>query len=139
MKIYIISAFVLCSVFQSYAQDRDEKLFYQQRLEKFNRIKKVGVSLTAIGGIAIILGLALNAEENHDNLSTGPNSGQKDNEGLSNGEKVIIGGLFLAGPGVPLWIIGGNGESKYSEKLRTVSIRSNVNQKQVSITLAYRF
>ena len=139
MKIYIVGAFMLCFVFQSYAQQRDEKLFYEQRLEKFKRIKKVGVGLTAIGSIAVILGVALNAEEGHDNFSTGPNSGQKDGEGLSDGEMVIIGGLFLVGPGVPLWIIGGNGESKYSEKLRAISIRTNMNQKQVALTLTYRF
>ena len=139
MKIYIISAFILCFVFQSYAQQRDEKVFYEQRLEKFKRIKKVGVALTAVGGLAVLIGVALSAEENYDNSSsTNPNYTPKD-EGLSPGEITTIGGLFLIGPGVPLWIIGGNGESKYKEKLKAVSIRTNMNQKQVALTLTYRF
>lgn len=139
MKKYVISAFMLCSVFQSYAQQMDEKLFYKQRIEKFKRIKQVGVGLTAIGGVALFVGVALTAKDNHDNVSTNPNYSPPEDDGLSRGEITTIGSLFLIGPGVPLWIIGEKGESRYNKKLRAVSIRTNMNQAQVAMTLTYRF
>ena len=138
MKIFILSVCMLCFIFSSQAQQNDEKAFYQQRLEKFKRIKKVGVGLTAVGGVALCAGLILAANDDADDFSTNPYSNQKD-EGLSPGEITAISSVFLIGPGIPLWIVGSQGQSKYHAKLRTVSLKPGIKSQSVAITLTFKF
>src|SRR5688572_22578267 len=121
MKILFVCICMLCLIFKSQAHQSDEKTFYQQRLEKFARIKKVGAGLTAVGGVALCVGLVLAANNDNDDFATNPYSNQKD-EGLSPGEITAISSVFLIGPGIPLWIVGSQGESKYRAQLRTVSL-----------------
>jgi hypothetical protein len=52
---------------------------------------------------------------------------------------MIVGGFFLLGPGIPLWIAGGQGEAKYNQKLKAVSVRTNLNPRHAAIAVTYRF
>ena len=138
MKIFIVNAFILCFVFQSYAQQIDKKLFYKQRVEKFKRIKNYGVGLTALGGVALIVGLALNASDKNDGVTYNPGYNQQSDD-VKAGEITIVASFFLLGPGIPLWIIGDKGESKYNQKLKAVSIGANMNLGHRGVALTYRF
>lgn len=137
MKTAILSVCLLCFT-QSRAQQQDQKEFYQQRVEKFKRIKNLGVGLTAVGGAALCVGLVLAANNDNDDLTIHPQGNQND-EGLSAGELTAIGSIFLIGPGIPLCIVGSQGESKYRAKLRSVGLMPSIKSQSVAITLTYKF
>mgnify|MGYP003575603488 CR=1 FL=1 len=137
MKIFLLTVCLLVFIFRSTAQEVDEKAFYQQRFEKFKRIKNLGIGLTAVGGVALAVGLVLHANNDRQDFTSNPYSYQKE-EGLSTGEVTAIGSLFLIGPGIPLCIVGSQGESKYKAKLRTVSLIPSIKSQRVAITLRFK-
>ena len=136
MKIFLLSVCLLGVIIQSMAQHQDDKAFYQNRIQKFQRIKKLGVGLTAVGGVALIAGLVIDASNRDNSTSIHPT---QEEDRLTVGEVTAIGSLFLIGPGIPLCIVGSKGESKYKAKLRAVSVLPNITSLQVGVTLAYNF
>jgi hypothetical protein len=136
MKIFLLSVCLLGVIIQSMAQHQDDKAFYQNRIQKFQRIKKLGVGLTAVGGVALIAGLVIDANNRDNSTSIHPT---QEEDRLTVGEVTAIGSLFLIGPGIPLCIVGSKGESKYKAKLRAVSVLPNITSLQVGVTLAYNF
>lgn len=63
----------------------------------------------------------------------------QENDSPSAGDITIVSSLFLIGPGVPLWIVGGQGESKYRKKFRAISFTPRMNKKGVAVALTYKF
>jgi hypothetical protein len=137
MKIFIFHAFIFFFVFQSSAQQIDEK-FYKHRVEKFKRIKNYGVGLTALGGVALLVGLAMTASDENDGQTFNSGYNQQSDD-VKAGEVITVGSFFLLAPGIPLWIIGGKGESKYNQKQKAVSVRANMDFQQRGVALSYRF
>ena len=101
MKIFIVNAFIFCFLFQTYAQQVDQKLFYRQRVEKFSRIKNVGLALTALGGVALIVGLTLTASDKNEGPTYNPGYNQPQDK-VTPGKITTIASFFLLGPG-GLW------------------------------------
>jgi hypothetical protein len=55
------------------------------------------------------------------------------------GAVLFVGGCVSLGVGIPLWIVGGVQQKKYSAKPQQLSVRINATPQNQGLTLTYRF
>ena len=110
---------------------QDDKLLYSGKVEKYRKMKGLGTSLTVLGGVLLVVGVATIVN------STTYSSGSTSN--ADTGLVAYFLGVAGLGSGIPLWIVGAHQQRKYSKKLEGLSFRFNLNPQRKGLTLAYRF
>ena len=118
----------------------DNKLFYAGKVEKYRKMKGTGATLTVMGGILLVVGVAtlLNVSSNTYVNSYG--STQTTTSGnAATGAVAYLLGLGGLGAGIPLWIVGAHQQRKYSKRLEGFTLRFNMNPQGKGLTLACRF
>ena len=130
MKIFLCAC-LLVLVFQSYAQQMDERLFYLEKVEKYRRLKTAGVFLSVAGSIAlVVVGVRLSEDDFYYYHS------DEDDYAMA---LTAVAGVSALGAGIPLWIVGGYNQSKYNEKMKRVSIGMRIDSGSKGLSLTYRF
>lgn len=109
----------------------DERLFYLEKVEKYKRMKTVGVVLSVAGTIAMIAAVAMVNEDDYTGYYT-------DDDDYSEAV-VAVAGVSALGAGIPLWIVGAHNQNKYEQKLKNVSIGMRITPQSRGLTLTYRF
>ena len=105
-----------------------EKVDYAAQVEKYRKMKNVGTALTVVGSVLFVSGLVTmyNATDVYDGI-------------LGTGAVLFVGGCVSLGAGIPLWIVGGVQQKKYSAKPQQLSVRINATPQNQGLTLTYRF
>ncbi len=118
----------------------DNKLFYAGKVEKYRKMKGTGATLTVVGGILLVVGIAtlVNATSNSYTNSYGSTSTSTSNNAATGAVAYLLG-LGGLGAGIPLWIVGAHQQRKYSKRLEGFTLRFNMNPQGKGLTLACRF
>src|SRR5258706_14897128 len=118
----------------------DNKLFYAGKVEKYRKMKGTGATLTVVGGILLVVGIAtlVNATSNSYTNSYGTTSTSTSNNAATGAVAYLLG-LGGLGAGIPLWIVGAHQQRKYSKRLEAFTLRFNMNPQGKGLTLACRF
>jgi hypothetical protein len=127
---------IICTVLgllnsRLYAQQNTEtieKVDYAAQAEKYRKMKNVGTALTVVGSVLFVSGLVTmhNATDLYDGI-------------FGTGAVLFVGGCVSLGVGIPLWIVGGVQQKKYSAKPQQLSVRINATPQNQGLTLTYRF
>lgn len=132
MKALTILIFVILVSLQATAQENQDKIFLQAKIQKAKDMKGGGIALTAVGGILCFSGLITMARS-LDVWDSEQNDKYKTGETLFG-----VGGICLGG-GIPLLIVGAKNERKYKRALQTLSVQLNANSQSKGLTFTYRF
>jgi hypothetical protein len=114
-----------------------DKLLYAKKVEKYRKMRNVGVVMLVSGVVAAGVGIS----KISNSTSTQVNGVYTYDPQTTVGAVLFIGGGCLAGAGVPLSIVGAVKTRKYQEKLNAVSLSVNVapHCQQYGLTLRYTF
>jgi hypothetical protein len=135
---YLFALILLAFSFKTFAQDNNDKLFVQQQLAKYKRIKTTGTVLTIAGGVLAIVGIAnLSSAEYHYDPYTGQRT--TTDPKATSGALMFLGGTGLLGAGIPLTIVGSVKSKKLQRKLDGLTFNFKMTPQQRGLTLAYRF
>jgi len=117
----------------------DNKLFYAGKVEKYRKMKGTGATLTVVGGILLVVGIAtlVNATSNSYNSYGTTQTSTSGNAAA--GAVAYLLGLGGLGAVIPLWIVGAHRQRKYSKRLEGFTLRFNVNPQGKGVTVACRF
>lgn len=136
-KIVAVTICIALLAGNSYGQDNTQqnsqqlKLEYVQKIEKYRKMRGAGATLTVVGSILVVAGIAT-AYSSSDDYNYNYDEFER-------GLGLVVAGYACLGPGVPLWIVGGIQHKKYSEKLNGLSIHVNATPEARGLTLRYRF
>lgn len=104
----------------SFGYDSKDKAYYESRIKKAKKRKKIGIILTSIGAAGLVASITAAVVV----AKTDPAEVSSTSTGVFvTGTPVLIGvggGLASAaflGPGIPFWIIGAKKEKKYQKAL----------------------
>ena len=118
----------------------DNKLFYAGKVEKYRKMKGTGATLTVVGGILLVVGIATLVNATSNSYTNSYGSTQTSTSGnAAAGAVAYLLGLGGLGAGIPLWIVGAHQQRKYSKRLEGFTLRFNVTPQGRGITLARRF
>jgi hypothetical protein len=119
---------------------QDNKLFYAGKAEKYRKMKGTGATLTVMGGILLVVGVAtlLNASSSTYTNSSGYTQTSSSGNAAAGAVAYLLGVAGL-GSGIPLWIVGAHQHRKYTQKLEGLSLRFNMNPQGKGLTLTCRF
>jgi hypothetical protein len=117
----------------------DNKLFYAGKVEKYRKMKGTGATLTVMGGILLVVGIAtlVNATSSYTNSYGSTQTSTSGNAAA--GAVAYLLGLGGLGAGIPLWIVGAHQHRKYNAKLEGLSLRFNLSPQGKGMTIACRF
>jgi len=118
-----------------------DKLFYAGKAEKYRKRKNTGATLTVLGGVLFVVGVATLANSSYNTYYNG-STGTTTNSTTGNpeaGSLALLFGMGGLGAGIPLWIVGAHQQRKYEAKLQNLSFRFNLNPGGKGLTLSYRF
>ncbi len=140
MKTLTILLLLTVVSVQTFAQQQhkptSEEMLYLSKITKYKRMKNTGVALT-LGG-AVLFGVGVSGLSH---LTTTTNAyGQTTTNGNVAGPLVAyllgIGGI---GAGIPLWIIGGKSQRKYTQKMDNLRMGLSMDNQQTGFSLTYQF
>jgi hypothetical protein len=118
----------------------DNKLFYAGKVEKYRKMKGTGATLTVVGGILLVVGIATLVNATSNSYTNSYGSTQTSTSGnAAAGAVAYLLGLGGLGAGIPLWIVGAHQQRKYSKRLEGFTLRFNVNPQSKGVTVACRF
>ena len=137
---WIIFVFSLVSQ-QVFAQQLD-RASIEQKIEHYTKMKKTGTGLTIAGGVLTIVGIALASSANYQTTTNG--YGQQtytsNDPNAVGGVLCLLGGLGMAGAGIPLWAVGSSRVKKYTAQLNTVSLNLKLTPSgQAGVGFTYSF
>lgn len=139
MKPLLLIAFLFCIGSPCFSQIEGNRILYEQKVKKYNKMKKTGTALAVSGGILTVVGFVTLLNSSVTTVHSGSYS-----ETYTTGHPVLGGVSFLLGigglgAGIPLSIVGAKSERKYQQKLDNLSVGFNANPKAPRIALSYRF
>jgi hypothetical protein len=139
MKKTLVFIFFLFVCIHSFAQASFDKALYQEKFEKYHRMKKTGTTLTLLGTALSVVGIVTIANTSTTTTYTygSPKTTVDGNPGL--GIAAYLGGSICVGIGVPLWIVGGINKGKYERKLQSLNVGANITPQGGGLTFRYRF
>jgi hypothetical protein len=118
----------------------DNKLFYAGKVEKYRKMKGTGATLTVVGGILLVVGIATLVNATSSSYTNSYGSTQTSTSGNAGaGAVAYLLGVAGLGAGIPLWIVGAHQQRKYSKRLEGFTLRFNVNPQNKGVTVACRF
>jgi hypothetical protein len=117
------------------AQFNQQQKTYVLKIEKYNRMKRTGVFLTAAGVAACVFGISTMSEAVNNNNS----SGTIDEGKFRTGFFLYMCTFPLLGTGIPFTVVGSVASKKYQRKLEALSVHFNITPQQQGIGLSYRF
>ncbi len=103
------------------------------KIQKFQKMKKAGFSITLLGGLAVTAGVISAMAKSTDSVLSGESPD-------THTEEVIIGvGMLAVVPGVTLMCLGTHKERKYKKELQGASIGLGLNPYRPGLSLKIRF
>lgn len=135
--ILILLSFIIS--FSALSQ-QTTKEFYELKTQRYAKMKRNGLTMGAIGGVATTVGILFvnNADWEKETTGTSVNYNTNDPSG--------IGGVLLIGVGVPLVItgiiltaVGNKKEKAYREKLKNLSFNIKSTRQMTGLSLTYNF
>src|SRR5690349_2696990 len=97
----VMLLFAMSTKLFAQAKPNSDMLLYQQKLEKYKRMKTGGIVMIVAGSIATIVGISCISSANY---TTNPYTGQRttDDPQAVTGALLVLGGAGLLGGGIPL-------------------------------------
>lgn len=140
-KSFIVLLISVCISLSASAQFNQQQMNYRLKVEKYKKMKTTGIALTAVGVVAIIVGISnLNdATYTTTYTSTGGTQQTSSDPKAVTGALLTLGGFAFMGTGIPLTIVGSIASTKYRRKLEATSVHFNITPQQQGIGLSYRF
>ncbi|HEV8514132.1 MAG TPA: hypothetical protein VGQ59_12685 [Cyclobacteriaceae bacterium] len=141
MKLFFVVLLVAFStklVAQYQARPSADMIAYQQKLEKYKRMKTGGIVMIVAGSIATIVGISGISNAHY---VTNPYTGQRttNDPQATTGALLVLGGAGLLGGGIPLTIIGSKNVNRYQRKIDGLSLNLNLSPQQQGLVLSYKF
>ena len=116
-----------------------DKLLFAGKAEKYRKRKNTGATLTVLGGVLFIVGVATLSNSSYNSTSNGYNTTTSTTGNPDAGALALLFGMGGLGAGIPLWIVGAHQQRKYNAKLENLSFRFNLNPQGKGLALCYRF
>ncbi len=136
--IILVFAFVAQQVV---AQQLDRKSI-ELKIQRYTKMKKTGTVLTIVGGALTITGIALISSakvESTTNIYGQPTYTSNDPNAVG-GVLCLLGGLGMAGTGIPLMAVGSSRVKKYTAQLNTLSFNLKLTPSgQAGVGFTYSF
>lgn len=136
----IIICFLFISIGINTKAQLNQKALFEQKVERYAKMKKNGITMGAIGGAATVIGILFinQADWEKQTTPTGVNYNTDDPSGTA--------GIVIAGVGVPLVItgiilgaIGNKKEKEYKSKLDNLSLKLKSTKEMTGVSLVYDF
>lgn len=116
-----------------------DKLLYAGKAEKYRKRKNTGATLTVLGGVLFIVGVATLSNSSYNTTYNGGYTSTSTSGNPEAGALAFLFGVGGLGAGIPLWAVGAHQQRKYNAKLQSLSFRFHLNPQGKGLTLAYRF
>jgi hypothetical protein len=136
MKTAALLILLAFTAFQSSAQQtaqKEDKLLFLQKAEKYRRMKYAGMTLTFGGSALAVAGVMKMV--NAAFLLSSQTATDQNNAGAA----LYVVGAACAGVGTTLWIVGGINHGRYQRKYESVSAQLNFTPHSSGLKLTYRF
>lgn len=135
MKSAISIVILIAASLSVSAQFNQQQKNYVLKIEKYNKMKRTGILLTAAGVAACVVGISTMSDAVNNNNSLGTIDESKFRTGFF----LYICTFPLLGTGIPFTIVGSVASKKYQQKLEALSVHFNITPQQQGIGLSYKF
>lgn len=137
---FVSALFLFVTAGQVYAQINPQRALYIEKSEKYRRMKNTGVTLTGLGSVMFVVGVATLINSSTTTTYTSGGGMQTSSTGnVEGGIAAYLIGVGCLGAGIPLWIVGGVNHGRYERKLEQLDVGFNLKPNNVGVRLAYRF
>ena len=116
-----------------------DKLLFASKAEKYRKRKSTGATLTVLGGVLFIVGVATLSNSSYNSTYNGSYTTTSTTGNPEAGAYALLFGMGGLGAGIPLWIVGAHQQRKYNARLQNLSFRFNLNPQGKGLALSYRF
>src|SRR5258706_13178442 len=140
MKKILFIIFIFSLAGQLIAQQ--DRNFIEQKIQHYTKMKKTGTGLTIAGGALTIVGIALMSSAKYETTTNfyGQQQTTSHDPNAVGGALCLLGGLGMAGAGIPLMAVGSSRVKKYTAQLNTLSLNLKFTpQGQAGIGFTYSF
>lgn len=139
MKFIAFLLFLFLIAGQAYAQINPDRMLYLEKTEKYRRMRNTGTTLTGLGSILVVVGVVTLINSTTTTYSNGTTTQTTSTGNIEGGLAAYLVGAGCLGAGIPLWIVGGIQRGRYERKLQQLDLGFNLKQRNIGLSLTYRF
>jgi hypothetical protein len=136
MKL-IVAVLLFAISFSSVGQIDQQKMLVLKKIEKFRKMRNIGLAMAVVGATAGITGMVRIYKGTNCNSTTGQCTSTASDEDVA----LWLAGAPLFSAGLPIGIIGHSNMKKYERRLMGtgVSLNLQLSPRHQGLVLTYRF
>lgn len=142
MKNLFCIIFLIFLVSQQVVAQQLDRATIEQRIQRYTKMKKTGTVLTIVGSALTITGIALMSSAKYETTTNyyGTQTTTSHDPNAIGGAFCLLGGLGMAGTGIPLMAVGSSRVKKYTAQLNTLSLNLKITPNgQAGVGFTYSF